>query len=185
MCSSDLKLHRAEAGQLARFADGIDFSGFAWAASAERLVELGKSLTRGRALEKVDPPASFRASLRPYQADGLAWLDFLRDAGFGGVLADDMGLGKTVQVLALLLLRRDVVRAAGIVRRPSLVVVPKSLVFNWIEEARRFAPGLRVLNHTGNARLEAAAAVADHDIVITTYGTLRRDIVAHRETEFD
>jgi SNF2 family DNA or RNA helicase len=73
---------------------------------------------------------------------------------------------------------------SGVVHRPSLVVVPKSLVFNWIEEARRFAPQLRVLNHTGNARAEAGA-VADHDIVITTYGTLRRDIVTHRETEFD
>jgi SNF2 family DNA or RNA helicase len=66
-----------------------------------------------------------------------------------------------------------------------LVIVPKSLVFNWIEEARKFAPSLRVLNYTGNARIDESAALVDYDIVLTTYGTLRRDIVNHREIEFD
>jgi SNF2 family DNA or RNA helicase len=105
--------------------------------------------------------------------------------GLGGCLADDMGLGKTIQVLAMLVRRQTVIAAAGVARRPTLVVVPKSLVFNWIEEARKFAPGLRVVNHTGNARLDTADNLADSDIVITTYGTLRRDIVRHREIEFD
>ena len=85
----------------------------------------------------------------------------------------------------MLVRRQSVLAAAGIARRPSLVVVPKSLVFNWIEEARKFAPALRVVNHTGNARLDVAGSLADWDIVITTYGTLRRDIVRHREIEFD
>jgi SNF2 family DNA or RNA helicase len=104
--------------------------------------------------------------------------------GLGGCLADDMGLGKTIQVLAMLLRRQAVIRETGIAHRPSLVIVPKSLVFNWIDEAGRFAPALRVLNHTGNTRT-AGGSLTEHDIVITTYGTLRRDIVAHREIEFD
>jgi SNF2 family DNA or RNA helicase len=76
-------------------------------------------------------------------------------------------------------------REAGIAHRPSLVVVPKSLVFNWIDEARRFAPALRVLNHTGNTRSIEAGELAEHDIVVTTYGTLRRDVLAQRAMEFD
>jgi SNF2 family DNA or RNA helicase len=77
------------------------------------------------------------------------------------------------------------VRAGGLQHRPSLVVVPKSLVFNWMDEAKKFAPELRLLNHTGNTRLDESVVFTDHDVILTTYGTLRRDIVRHRETEFD
>ena len=110
---------------------------------------------------------------------------FLEKLGLGGCLADDMGLGKTIQVLALLARRQQETQAAGLPSRPSLVIVPRSLVFNWIEEARKFAPGLRVVNHTGTTRVDETGTLADWDIVITTYGTLRRDILTHRETEFD
>ena len=110
---------------------------------------------------------------------------FLEGLGLGGCLADDMGLGKTIQVLALFVRRKAALAASGIPARPSLVVVPKSLVFNWMDEARKFAPMLRVANHTGNTRAENSADLADYDIVITTYGTLRRDIINHREREFD
>ena len=106
------------------------------------------ALRRFGGVTPADPPAGFTGVLRDYQRDGLGWHAFLQQFGFGGCLADDMGLGKTVQVLALLLSRRG--EAAG----PSLVVVPKSLVFNWKQEAARFAPELRVLDHTGvTARL--------------------------------
>ena len=151
----------------------------------EAFERIREELARGERPEAAEEPEGFQGSLRHYQREGLGWLAFLERMGLGGCLADDMGLGKTIQVLAMFLHRQAVVREAGIAQRPSLVVVPKSLVFNWIEEARRFAPGLRVLNHTGNTRLETAAVLAEHDLVITTYGTLRRDIVAHRETEFD
>ena len=150
----------------------------------EAFERIREELARGERPEAEDEPEGFQGTLRHYQREGLGWLTFLERMGLGGCLADDMGLGKTIQVLAMFVRRQVVMRASGVVHRPSLVVVPKSLVFNWIEEARRFAPELRVLNHTGNARLEAGAP-ADHDLVITTYGTLRRDIVAHRETEFD
>src|SRR5579864_9712385 len=99
-------------------------------------------------------------------------MNFLRRFSFGGCLADDMGVGKTAQVLALLESRREF-RANNGEKRPSLVVVPKSLVFNWKQEAARFTPKLRELDYTGLAR--TTAGFAEHDIVLTTYGTLRRD----------
>ncbi len=146
-----------------------------------------ESFTRVRAqlrsfagIQALEAPAGFKGELRPYQKDGLGWFEFLRRFGFGGCLADDMGLGKTVQVLALLEARR-VERTAG----PSLVVVPKSLIFNWIQEAARFAPKLRVLDHTGNLRLRGYGHFEDYDLVLTTYGTLRNDAADFKDVNFD
>ena len=151
----------------------------------EAFERIREELARGERPEAADEPPGFQGTLRHYQREGLGWLCFLERMGLGGCLADDMGLGKTIQVLAMLALRQHVIREEGVAHRPSLVVVPKSLIFNWIDEARRFAPALRVLNYTGNARLDEAGQLADHDIVLTTYGTLRRDIISHREIEFD
>jgi SNF2 family DNA or RNA helicase len=128
-----------------------------------------------------DPPPGFVGRLREYQREGLGWLRFLQRFGFGGCLADDMGLGKTVMVLALLESRRE--EALG---RPSLVVVPRSIVYNWKQEASRFAPGLRLLDFTGAGRRELlATAFGEVDLVLTTYGTLRRDVLALKDVEFD
>ncbi|MFN7993994.1 MAG: SNF2-related protein [Bryobacteraceae bacterium] len=131
-------------------------------------------------------PAGFAGHLRNYQQEGLGWMEFLRRFGFGGCLADDMGVGKTAQVLALLENRRTL-RAAGTGTDapfgPSLVVVPKSLVFNWKQEAARFTPQLRVLDHTGAGR--NSSGFADCDVVLTTYGTLRRDAADFKDLEFD
>ncbi|MFM1997260.1 MAG: polymerase-associated protein RapA [Planctomycetota bacterium] len=151
----------------------------------EAFERIRDELSRGERPEATDEPEGFQGTLRHYQREGLGWLAFLERLGLGGCLADDMGLGKTIQVLAMFVRRQALLAADGIAHRPSLVVVPKSLVFNWMEEARRFAPSLKVLNHTGNARLDGADAVTQHDIVLTTYGTLRRDIIHHREIEFD
>ncbi len=128
-------------------------------------------------------PRGFHGELRAYQKAGLGWLHFLRELGFGGCLADDMGLGKTVQVLALLETRRVLRRRQAL--GPSLVVVPRSLIFNWIAEAAHFTPNLRVLNHTGIQRDRRAETLAGADLVLTTYGTLRRDAGFLRDTEFD
>jgi superfamily II DNA or RNA helicase len=129
----------------------------------------------------IDAPPGFHGRLREYQREALGWFDFLRRFGFGGCLADDMGLGKTVMVLALLESRRHE-RPSGH-PHTSLAVVPRSLVFNWIEEASRFAPQLRVLDYTGEAR--GQARVAEYDLVLTTYGTLRRDAAQLSEHGFD
>ncbi|HJR57808.1 MAG TPA: DEAD/DEAH box helicase [Vicinamibacterales bacterium] len=138
------------------------------------------AMTAFRGIAKVEVPRSFRGTLREYQLEALGWFEFLRQFGFGGCLADDMGLGKTVMVLALLDSRRAGQEAP---RRPSVAVVPRSLVFNWIAEAKRFAPELRVLDYTGSDR--ALASIADHDLVLTTYGTLRRDAPLLTDQEFD
>ncbi len=128
-------------------------------------------------------PPGFHGELRGYQQAGLGWLHFLRDFGFGGCLADDMGLGKTIQVLALLEARRTQRKRQGL--PPSLVVVPRSLVFNWISEAARFTPRLRVIDYTGAGRGRNGDPFSGGDLVLTTYGTLRKDIAVLRETEFD
>ncbi|HVG39235.1 MAG TPA: DEAD/DEAH box helicase [Pyrinomonadaceae bacterium] len=154
-----------------------------------------------------DPPVNFHGQLRPYQREGLGWFHFLREFNFGGCLADDMGLGKTIQVLALLETRRarknqsaapppkrgqktpaKIKPRAGTQEapwRPSLVVVPKSLIFNWQQEAARFTPQLRVLNHTGPERANERSKINDYDLVLTTYGTLRRDVEHLRQVNFD
>ncbi len=138
----------------------------------------------------ADPPDTFVGELRPYQQLGLGWFEFLREFRFGGCLADDMGLGKTIQVLSLLEDRRTRKLKKKETRKPSLAVVPKSLIFNWIDEARKFTPDLHVLNYTGTDRTERLAeAMQDSasplDLILTTYGTLRRDAAELRETEFD
>jgi SNF2 family DNA or RNA helicase len=129
--------------------------------------------------EPQQEPATLQAELRPYQRAGLGWLQFLRATGLGGCLADDMGLGKTVQALALL----DSIRAEG-GKRPSLVVAPKSLLFNWAAEAARFAPQLRVHEHHGAER-KSVESFDDCDVVLTTYATMRLDVAWLAATEFE
>lgn len=127
-------------------------------------------------------PQGFRGKLRTYQKEGLAWFEFIKTFEVGGVLADDMGLGKTVQFLAFLKKRKlDKKRRQA----PSIVVVPKSLVFNWVEEASRFVPDLRVLNYTGTDRTQHLKAASKADLIITTYATLRLDIEDLRKLQFD
>ncbi len=135
--------------------------------------------------EGTEPPG-FIGELRDYQREGLGWMEFLRDFGFGGCLADDMGLGKTVQVLAMLEARRSLRRSRKAKGKipPSLIVVPRSLVFNWLQEAERFTPDLRVLDHTG-ARLAPGDHFQDHDAILTTYGTLRKDAAHFDGFRFD
>ncbi len=135
-------------------------------------------------IEPTQPGPGFRGQLRHYQEEGLGWLLFLRWFGMGGILADDMGLGKTIQVLALLQkLRQDdgQDRPAG----PILVVAPRSVVYNWVDEAARFTPEVRVLNYSGTDRAEQRRRFQDHDLVVTSYGLLRRDAAHLRQFDFD
>jgi superfamily II DNA or RNA helicase len=148
-----------------------DASGFAWQ-GGEALRSLGRQLARADgSIPPVTLPDGFQGALRPYQAEGVAWLQFLGGAGLGGVLADDMGLGKTVQTLAHLTIEQ----AAGRMERPALLVCPTSLIPNWTREAARFAPGLRVLALHGPTRAQHFERIAQHDLVLTTYPLLARD----------
>ena len=137
-------------------------------------------------IRSADPPPEFSGHLRGYQSEGLGWLYFLQRFAFGGCLADDMGLGKTIQVLALLESRRAL-RAGNEINspRPSLIVVPRSLVFHWKKEVLQFAPKLRVLDHTGGGRLKPGDHFDAYDVVLTTYGTLRRDALHLKDFHFD
>jgi non-specific serine/threonine protein kinase len=111
--------------------------------------------------------------LRPYQRHGFDWLHFLHEFRFGGILADDMGLGKTVQVLTLLQSLKESARD----RQPvSLLVVPKSLIANWQREADKFTSGMRILEYLGNSRSKETELFKDFDIILTTYGTMLRDV---------
>ncbi|MDX2152169.1 MAG: DEAD/DEAH box helicase [Bryobacteraceae bacterium] len=122
-------------------------------------------------------PEGFQGQLRGYQLEGLGWIEFLREFGFGGILADDMGVGKTAQVLAALEQRRT----GG--HGPSLVVAPRSLLFNWRQEAERFTPQLKVLDHAGQQR--NLDRIDQHHLVLTTYGTLLRDVATLSQRRFD
>ncbi len=122
-------------------------------------------------IPEVAPPAGLNAELRPYQHAGLNWLQFLREYRLAGILADEMGLGKTLQALAHLLLEKT----SGRADRPSLVVAPTSLMFNWRQEAQRFTPQLKVLVLQGPGRQQHFADIAQYDLVLTTYPLLARD----------
>ena len=154
-------------------------------------IGVDEAFSRARAeiqnFESIEPaqePPGFAGTLRHYQRDGLAWMLFLQRLGLGGCLADDMGVGKTAQVLALLETRRQA-RSEGEAVAPSLVVVPRSLIYNWKQEAKKFAPALRILDHTGGERVRGTEHFEDYDIVLTTYGTLRRDVLELRSFRFD
>jgi superfamily II DNA or RNA helicase len=136
-----------------------------------------QQLSSFQELKPSDPPPTFQGTLRGYQREGLGWLEFLRCFGFGGCLADDMGLGKTIQALAMLDSKER--------RGPALVVVPRSLVFNWKQEAAKFAPRLRVLDLTGSSRKDQWNEIPHQDLVLSTYGTLRRDAAFLKDLQFD
>ncbi len=135
------------------------------------LAQLARRLRDAGTPQPVAPPQGLAITLRPYQREGLAWLQYLRAQGLGGILADDMGLGKTAQALAHVLAEKE----AGRLARPALVVVPTSLLFNWQAEAARMAPGLRVLVLQGPDRARHFVRAAEHDLVLTTYPLLWRD----------
>ena len=119
----------------------------------------------------VEPPSSFMCQLRPYQQQGLNWMQFLRRSDLNGILADDMGLGKTIQTLAHLLIEKE----SGRMDIPVLIVAPTSLMPNWFNEAARFAPSLSVLVLHGTDRKRNFATLKNYDVILTTYPLLQRD----------
>lgn len=168
-----LKIKPVQAAALADLSENLNVH---WtnALTLQRLVSALGGLDR----RTVSLPEGFKTELRPYQREGVAWLQTLREHGYGGVLADDMGLGKTVQLLAHVAIER----AAGRLHAPVLIVAPTSVVPNWRNEIARFVPELRVLSLTGSDRAERFDQIEQADLVLTTYALLSRDteqLLAH------
>lgn len=165
--------YSAESGRHNLRVTGIEVSGW--------LSPLFDATGHAEDMEEIVLPDSFQGELRPYQLRGVSWLAFLEKFGFGACLADDMGLGKTVQLLALLLHERSIgleakADAAGL--GPTLLIVPMSVVGNWVREARRFAPSLRVKVHHGVERAigdKLVEQVGGCDLFVTTYALANRD----------
>ena len=162
-----LRVSRFDAPRLAELNDTAR-----WEFRGQRdVLALAEKLSAAQGIGPIEAPVGLGLELRAYQKEGLAWLQFLREQNLSGILADDMGLGKTAQALAHLLLEKE----AGRLDRPALIVLPTSLVFNWKNEAARFAPGLSVLSLHGAERKGHFSEIPQHDVVLTTYPLLWRD----------
>lgn len=138
------------------------------------------ALKEFRGVIRQEVPGQFKVTMRPYQHAGFEWFYFLKQFSFGGCLADDMGLGKTVQTLALLLKEKEL--GGGL--QPSLIIVPTSLLVNWQREAARFAPSLSFLLYHGPTRQKNVELFGMADVVITTYGTVVRDLAELKQKKF-
>ncbi len=146
----------------------------------KELRELGQKLKNFTGIEDVALPNNLQAELRPYQQQGLNWLQFLREYKFCGILADDMGLGKTIQTLAHLLIEKQ----AGRMSLPSLIIAPTSLMSNWRRETERFTPDLKILILQGTERKQLFYKIRDYDLILTTYPLLSRDEETLLEHEY-
>lgn len=160
-------LDRYDAAQLL---DVQHHLGMAWQTS-DRLSQFAQQLKQGYQ-STIATPQGFNGELRPYQQQGLAWLQFLRTTEHGGILADDMGLGKTAQTLAHLLIEKQ---AGHLEQTPALIIAPTSLMYNWFKEAQKFTPDLKVLVLQGQNRHQDFEKIPHHDIVLSTYPLLSRD----------
>ncbi|WP_319584038.1 SNF2-related protein [uncultured Pseudodesulfovibrio sp.] len=137
----------------------------------EFFVKLREKINNFDQIKIVAQPKELQATLRPYQIQGLSYLNFLREYGFGGILADEMGLGKTIQTLSYIQSLVD----SGI-DGPNLIIVPTSVLPNWEREAQKFVPNLRRLTIYGAKREGLFQHIKDSHLVITTYALLRRDL---------
>jgi superfamily II DNA or RNA helicase len=141
-------------------------------------VTLDRKLQKLNDFEQIadfEMPKDFVGDLRHYQKAGYNWFNFLQEYNFGGCLADDMGLGKTIQTLAMLQKLKEEDKAKG-TKQTSLIIMPTSLIYNWLNEAKKFTPKLKILAHTGTNRNKELSNFEKYDVVITTYGITRVDI---------
>lgn len=182
-CASELEelpLHANQATLLAELEEAISQESVRWETDTLPLLTRGRALRQAGDATQAPEPLSLRATLRPYQKEGVSCLQHWRAHAAGGVLADDMGLGKTLQTIAHLVLEKE----HGRLDQPALIVAPTSLVGNWRRELRRFAPGLNVLAVQGPKRHRHWAELGQYDVLLTTYPLLPRDIERWKECSF-
>lgn len=174
--SSQLRLSAWDAGRLNDLSD----SG-RWQFKGQSAVrELALQLKNSQGITLVAKPDGLNADLRSYQQQGLSWMQFLRQHNLSGVLADDMGLGKTVQTLAHIQAEKE----AGRLDKPALIVVPTTLVYNWLQEAAKFTPQLTVLALNGGQRKEYFERLRHFDVILTTYALVWRDRQDLEKTDY-
>lgn len=171
--SEGFKLHKYEAQVLENFStDRFKIE------DKTSLKKLSSETQKKHVLE--DKSKGLNATLRTYQEEGVAWMQFLRRYGFGGVLADDMGLGKTLQTLAHL----DIEKESGRLDKPALIIAPTSLLGNWKAEAKKFTPNLRIALYYGSGRDNILDNINKYDLLITSYTLLSLDIEYLKKEKF-
>lgn len=166
------KLHKYEAHLMQNFNNSFDIK------DDTLLKKLREDISKKPNLQKT--PKALKATLREYQEEGVAWMQFLRRYGFGGILADDMGLGKTIQSLANLQIEKEQNR----LNKPALIVSPTSLIGNWKNEAKMFTPDLRVGLYYGSSKQSILEKIDEYDLIITSYTLLALDIELLKQKEF-
>ncbi|WP_295470194.1 DEAD/DEAH box helicase [uncultured Pseudomonas sp.] len=164
--NTSVRLNAADAARL----NELDDLPLSWE-GGERMRHFAERLARIKDAP-VSLPDGLNAQLRPYQLEGLSWMQALRELEVGGILADDMGLGKTLQTLSHLLLEKQ----QGRLDRPALAVMPTSLIGNWLDEAAHFTPQLKVLALYGAQRHQELDDLQGYDLILTTYALLPRDV---------
>jgi SNF2 family DNA or RNA helicase len=173
---NELKLRKHHLGLIHELAES-ELAGITMTRKLQKLVDFEE-------MAHIPMPVHFSGSLRPYQQAGYNWFHFLKTYHFGGCLADDMGLGKTIQTLALLQKNKEDTEAEG-GKSTSLLIMPTSLIYNWMNEARKFTPQLKLMVHTGAFRYKTPEVFSNYDVVITTYGISRIDIDLFKSFFFD
>lgn len=171
------KLPLSQAGRIQELLEHADTKTIAAATKA-----LFKKLASVDEIKKTRKPRGLKATLRPYQEQGLSWLRFIHEIGSGGVLADDMGLGKTVQTIALMLSLNSAKETGPL---KALIVAPTSVVTNWQREIERFGPSLKVALWHGSARKEIEPQLQTANVIITSYALLRRDLELLKSVNLD
>ena len=146
----------------------------------EKLRKLSEKLQNFDKIQTVKLPKNLHAELREYQHQGVNWLQFLREYELAGILADDMGLGKTIQALAHLLIEKQ----QGRLTKPCLIVAPTSVLFNWANEIKKFTPSLSHLVLYGPKRHQHFTSLNEHDLIITSYALILKDIELHKSTDY-
>ncbi|MEA2028907.1 MAG: DEAD/DEAH box helicase [Campylobacterota bacterium] len=159
--------------------DGFESSPIEWVGNKE-ILKLSQKLKNFEGIEEVELPQNLNATLRDYQHHGLNWLNFLYEYQFSGILADDMGLGKTLQILSHL----QRLKEQNLLTKPSLVIMPTSLISNWKSEAAKFTPDLSILDLYGSNRFELLGEITNYDIALTTYQLASKDEEVFCEVEF-